>query len=223
MKTTDKAEKARALAYKKPLVQNLNYEYISEQLYEISEECEEVRWYEDDEETILNALEGDEDEAYQFKMMFSDLSADAERMCEQLRYDTCIPDYFNDFFVFMDCADSMGGLMGWDSYEEDYIKLDWEDFAVKESGKKLMRMTKEEILNTARQCFKVFVGYQSIQSRYDDLKCAFDVLREKNTRYLKLIKDLDRLYEKAVEDPYSDECRQFDNIADSLPAETWLV
>lgn len=72
----EKREKARQLLYKKPIVKELNLYAIKDKLFDIQGECEEVRWYtdsEDGEDSLLNALDGDEDEAYEFKMAFADL------------------------------------------------------------------------------------------------------------------------------------------------------
>ncbi len=77
-----KRQKAKQLRYKKPIVKDLNLWNIQEELGDIQEECENVHWYFDtDEDTLINALDGNEDEAYEFKMMFGDLCAE----CDQLR------------------------------------------------------------------------------------------------------------------------------------------
>ena len=80
--------KARNLRYKKPIVRNLNIAQIQEDLWEIQEACEDVRWYTDSEDgtdSLINALAGDEDEAYEFKMAFADLCAECERMQDDLQ------------------------------------------------------------------------------------------------------------------------------------------
>ena len=51
--------KARNLRYKKPIVRNLNIAQIQEDLWEIQEACEDVRWYTDSEDgtdSLINAL-----------------------------------------------------------------------------------------------------------------------------------------------------------------------
>ena len=56
--------KAKQLRYKKPIVKNLNLEFIQQDLWDIQEECEEVRWYtesEDGTDSLINSLAGDED------------------------------------------------------------------------------------------------------------------------------------------------------------------
>lgn len=91
--------KAKQLRYKKPIVRNLNLETIRQELWDIQEECENVRWYCDtDKETLINALDGDEDEAYEFKMMFADLCAECERMSDDLS-EEWVPECFDRFFV----------------------------------------------------------------------------------------------------------------------------
>lgn len=63
--------KAFQLRYKKPIVKDINLWNIREELDDISCECDGVRYYwESDDDTLLNALDGDEDEAYEFKMAF---------------------------------------------------------------------------------------------------------------------------------------------------------
>lgn len=69
------------MRYRKPIVKNLNLEFIEQDLWDIQDECECVRWYtdsDDGEDSLLNALIGDEDEAYEFRMMFADLCAECD-------------------------------------------------------------------------------------------------------------------------------------------------
>ena len=78
-----KKNKAKKLRYKKPIAKNLNLETIQQDLWDIQESCEEVHWFtdfDDGSETLINALSGDEDEAYEFKMAFADLCAECERI-----------------------------------------------------------------------------------------------------------------------------------------------
>ena len=56
MKTEDKATRARNLAYKKPLVKNLNFEYIRNEMYDITEACDEVRYFVEEDENILYSV-----------------------------------------------------------------------------------------------------------------------------------------------------------------------
>ena len=45
-----KRNKAKQLRYKKPIVKNLNLDYITQDLWDIQDACEEVRWYTDSED-----------------------------------------------------------------------------------------------------------------------------------------------------------------------------
>ena len=83
-------EKARALRYRKPAVKDLNIAEILEQLTEIEEECAEVHWYCDSEDgwdTLLNALDNDDDDAWEFKTAFADLEGQCEKMRDDLTDD----------------------------------------------------------------------------------------------------------------------------------------
>lgn len=93
--------KAKNLRYKKPIVKDLNLDKITEDLYDIMNECEDVRWYTDSdngEDSLVNALNGEEDEVYEFKMAFADLCAECDRMYEDL-HEEWIPKCFDIFFV----------------------------------------------------------------------------------------------------------------------------
>lgn len=116
-------EKAKQLRYRKPIVKDLNLQSIQEQLWDIQEECENVRWFEDsDEETLIEALDGDEDEAYEFRMMFADLCAECEAMQNDLE-EIWVPECFDIFFVTVGAGNEYGGLLGYDSFEGDYLVL----------------------------------------------------------------------------------------------------
>lgn len=221
-----KINKARSLRYKKPISKNLNLYYIQQDLWDIQEECESIRWYtdsEDGEDSLINALEGNEDEAYEFKMAFADLCAECERMFEDLQ-EEWVPECFDIFFV----AAGAGGLLGWDSYEGDYFGLDCKDsFAEDEAKKQLKRMTKDELIASARQCFKVYQAYIGLRNRYDNLKSAIDILRDQNTGYLQIVKEIESLYEAVSEDDwtrkgYSKESGEWKRYTDALPQEAWV-
>lgn len=222
--------KAKQLRYKKPIVKDLNLDKITEDLYDIMEECENIRWYtdsEDSEDLLINVLDGDEDEAYEFKMAFADLCAECERMQEDLQ-EEWIPKCFDIFFVAAGAGKSFGELLGWDSYEGDYFGIgNMDTFAEDEAAKKLKQMTKDELITAARQCFKVYQAYIGLRNRYDSLKAAIDILRDQNTGFLQTIKEIEKLYEQAAEHQgkyaeYSEEWKEFERYANALPQEAWI-
>lgn len=226
-----KIQKARQLRYKKPIVKNLNLDTITEDLWEIQGECEDVRWYTDSEDgtdTLINALDGDDDEAYEFKMAFGDLCAECENMSTDLA-EEWVPECFDMFFVAAGTGNSYGGLLGYDSWEQDYFGLSCTNsFAEDETKKKLKQMTKDELIAAARQCFKVYHAYIGLRNRYDSLKAAIDILRDQNTGILQAIKEIEKLYENASERQgayaeFSKEWREFERYTNTLPQEVWIA
>ena len=218
-------EKARQLRYKKAALARLNLDTIRDELYEISENCDNVRYFiEEDSETLLAALDGDEEEEYEFKMMFFDLSAKCDRLSEVL-YDGYVTEYFDDFLVGV--AGNRYELVGYDGYEEDYYSLTSYDVeaGTTESGKRLLRLTKNELISTAGQVFGIVMSFLDITSCYDSLKAAFDILREDNTSYLKIIKEIDSAYDAADKDEFyfwTNSTKRFDELIEQLPDRAWL-
>ena len=221
-----KRYKAMQLRYKKPIAKNLNLEVIQQDLWDIQEACEDVHWFTDSEDgndSLINALSGDEDEAYEFRMAFADLCAECERMFEDLQ-EEWVPDCFDILFV----AAGAGDLLGWDSYEQDYFGIGCsESFAEDEAKNKLKQMTKDEMIEAVRQCFRVYTAYIGLRNRYDSLKAAIDILRDQNTGYLQVVKEIEKLYEAAqtkqdryVE--YSKEWKEFERYTGALPPEAWI-
>lgn len=223
--------KAKQLRYKKPIVKNLNLYSITQDLWDIQEECENVRWYtesEDGNDSLINALAGDEDEAYEFKMAFADLCAECDRMREDIK-EEWVPECFDIFFVAAGAGESWGGLLGWDSYEQDYFGISCDSsFAEDEAKKKLKQMTKEDLIAAARQCFKIYSAYIGLRNRYESLKAAIDILRDQNTGYLQAVKEIEKLYEAASQDEWSrkdwsKESREWEQYTDALPQEAWIA
>lgn len=221
-----KRYKAMQLRYKKPIAKNLNLEVIQQDLWDIQEACEDVHWFTDSEDgndSLINALSGDEDEAYEFRMAFADLCAECERMFEDLK-EEWVPDCFDIFFV----AAGAGDLLGWDSYEQDYYGIGCsESFAEDEAKNKLKQMTKDEMIAAVRQCFRVYTAYIGLRNRYDSLKAAIDILRDQNTGYLQVVKEIEKLYEAAQTKQdryagYSKEWKEFERYTDALPPEAWI-
>lgn len=224
-----KRAKAKQLRYKKPIAKDLNLDSIKEELWEIQGECEDVRWYFDtDDDTLINALDGDEDEAYEFKMMFADLSAECEQMQDDLN-EEWIPDCFDKFFVAIGAGKDFGGLLGYDTYEHDYFGLSGTDAWVEDESKKILkRMTKDQLIAASRQCFRVYQSFIALRHRYDCLKAAMDILRDQNTGYLQMVRQIEEVYERADKESdgfryrWCKEVQELDRLLDSLPPEAWL-
>ena len=140
-----------------------------------------------------------------------------------------VPECFDIFFVAAEAGESWGGLLGWDSYEQDYFGISCDSsFAEDEAKKKLKQMTKEDLIAAARQCFKVYSAYIGLRNRYDSLKAAIDILRDQNTGYLQVVKEIEKLYEAASQDEWSrkdwsKESREWEQYTDALPQEAWIA
>lgn len=222
-------EKARHLRYKKPIANGLNLDDIRNSLWDIAEACGDVQYYIDcDDETLLNALDGDEDDAYEFKTMFSTLSAE----CEQMQYDLnseYVPEYFDLFFA---AVNKGGEMLGYDTYEGDYYGLgSFESrLANEEAVKRMKTLTKDQLVEAIQCCFGIYQAYIGLTYRYDCIKSAMEILRSENTSYLKTIKEIEELYEKANEDTegfkydYSRSkiLKSFDRLLENIPQETWI-
>ena len=140
-----------------------------------------------------------------------------------------IPECFNIFFVTAGAGETYGGLLGFDTYEQDYFGIGCADsFAEDEARKKLKQMTKDDLITAIRQCFKVYQAYIGLRTRYDSLKAAIDILRDQNTGHLQVVKEIERLYEaaQAEQGRYADcskEWREFKRYTDALPPEAWIT
>ncbi len=221
--------KARNLRYKKPIAKDLNLDAINVALWGIAEECYNVQYYVDsDEDTLINALDGDEDDAYEFRMMFSDLVAECEQMREDLENEY-VPEYFDLFFA---AVDKGGEMLGYDTYEHDYYGLNSFESrcANEEAVKKMKALTKDQLIEAAQYCFGVYQAYIALQYRYDCIKAALDVLRDQNTGYLQMVRQIEEVYEKANEETEgfkrtygrNPALESLDRLLDNMPQEAWI-
>lgn len=215
--------KAKQLRYRKAIAMDMNIDSIKEKLWDIQGECGDVKWCFEDDNSLLNALCGDEEEEWEFKMMFADLCAECEQMLNDIE-EEWIPECFNDFFAAIDGRK----LMGWDEYEGDYFGLSdgyEERIAREESSKRLMRMTKKDLLEAAYRCFRIAQMYLGLMHRYDCLKSALDILKDENTGYLQMVKQIEQKYEAAEKDHFYrwyESTKEFDNLLDEMPQVAWL-
>lgn len=217
-------QKARALRYKKPIAAHMNLQYIQDEVWEMESTIRDVQWFCDDE-SLVNALDGDEEEAFEFKMAFADLAAELEQFMDDMQ-DAFIPDCFDDLFPACG-ADQFGGYFGYDSYDRDYFGLEPYEyqFAEQEAEKRICRMTKKELLEAVGACLKVYASYLALRYRYDCLESSLDILREHNMERLKLIKAIEAQYDKAAEHfdyQYHQDVVDFDRLLYNVPQEYWI-
>ena len=221
-----KRTKAKQLRYKKAIAKEMNIDTIQEKLWEIQSDCTDVAWYfdsEDGDDSLLNALAGDEEQEWEMKVMFADLCAEVEQMLDDIE-EEYITTHFNDFFAAVDGRQ----LLGWDSYEGDYFGLSdsyEEKLARQEADKRLERLTKKELLDAAHQCFRIAQMYMGLMHRYDCMKSALDILKDENTGYLQMVKQIEEKYEAAERDGFFDwydSTKEFEALIQQLPQQAWL-
>ena len=224
---SEKAYRAKQLRYKKPIARYLNIDTIRDELYDMMNACEEIHWYDNDEESLVNALDGDEDMAWGFKMAFSDLEADLERFQEDLN-EQYVPDYFDMLFPAAG-ARYAGGYLGFDTYENDYMGIQpWEyDLAEDEAAKNFMRLTKKQMLEAVGACLKIAYQYMAIRYRYDCMEAAIEILRGENMERLQTVKAIEEQY--LIADKASDgfkfrviETVNLERMLEIVPQEYWI-
>ena len=221
-------DKAKNLRYKKAAVSGLTLFEIREKLSEIVEACDEiVYWMDSDDQTLVDALDGDYEDAERFKMDFAILSADTDKMNDDMR-EVWEPERFDDILVVSGIGNQRGEtLMGYDTYECDYYGIDpfLGGWAEKESTKRLERLTKKELLEQMAQTVSITFAFLGIQSRYQDLKAAMDILRAQNKEYLDSVKLLNELHAQLWNEwGHTDHKveRQMDAIIQRMPQEAFL-
>lgn len=220
-----RAERAKALRYKRPALASMGYAEMVNELYEIMDACSDVRWYTDQgDETLLNALDGDEEAEWEFRMAFSNLDGRAERLMNALS-DYVVQEEYDDCTVAL--IGNSYNQVGFDDVEEDYYALCGYEagLATTEAGKRLMRHTKAEMVSTIGQCVGALVAFLDLRQQYDYLKATMDILRDENTSLLRQIKEIDAAYEAAAEDgfrPWGQATRAYDRMLEALPDRLWL-
>ncbi len=230
MKET-KAEHSRRLRYKRPALASLGYDTIIQELEEIREACLDIQYYIDsDEDTLLAALDGDEEEEFEFKIAFSGLSGNCEDLYEKL-LDVRTGYSRSGWQEFDDCIVSLIGnrynMVGFDGYEEDYYALTGyeSDLAFTEAGKRMMRHAKAEMLSIIGQALGCVIAFLDVRQRYDYLKATMDILRDENTSLLAQIKAIEKAYYAAEAvnfRPWEPAVEDFDRLLDALPDIAWV-
>ena len=214
-----KAEIARDLRYKKPMLEQLNYNGICDVLWDIQSKCEELLYIDQsDRDLLLNAMDGDEDEVEEFRMTFADISANCERLIGVIS-DAYIEENFDAFLVTAN-----GGFyktVGYDSYEEDYFALiGYEpELAQSEAAKRIMRLTKQEIVSLARTVFGVIAAYTDLVQHYDKLEAVYNIVKGENAELLSAVKRIDEAYERYIE---TQDVSAYDKVLYRLPDRAWL-
>ena len=160
-------------------------------------------------------------------MAFADLSAQADQL-QTMLYDQCFEDSYRDFDdATVALIGNRYNLVGYDGEEEDYFSLTSyeEGLAQTESGKRLCRLTKAEMLSRIGWAFGILLAFFDLRQKYDYLKATFDILRDENTSLLSVIKDIEKAYDEMDADNFrewADSTKHFDRLLAAFPDRAWL-
>ena len=218
----NKAERARNLRWRRPALAMIRRDSIVDELMEIADECESLEYAIEDDEKLEEAFDGDSDEIHEFKMRFSDLTYRCDRLREAL-FENEVNEHFDDFFVGL--LGRAYEVVGFDHFEEDYFNLTRfeSQFANETSKKRLMSMTKEQLIATAGQCVGTFVSFLDVRHEYDSLKSTLDILRDERAEVMKNVKFIAAAWERLQENPYDrDAARQYETLLERLPDVAWV-
>lgn len=218
-----KSKHTRPLLWKKPALSSMGWETMLAEIEAIMEQCDDVAYYANDMDTLISALDGEEEEALEFRMAFSDLAAKADRLYAALwewrdcqRYDDCTVALIGNRYE----------LVGYDTIDEDYYALcRWDtQLAVTEAGKRLMRHTKAELLSMVGQAVGMLLSFVDLRQQYDYLKATMDILTDNNRSVLRQIRELEQLYERVggTAYPLREDVEAFDRMAALLPERMWI-
>lgn len=222
-----KRDKARAMRYKHALVRDLNLDAVRRQLWEISEACEDVRWMFDAAgmDELADVLDS-EDEAYEFRMEFSALAADTERLQDDLE-NGWVPECYDDLLVAAHAGDHGGGLIGYDTYEQDYFGIGgFEDQAAcDESAGRLERLRKRDIIEAAQVTLAIVLAFTALRYRFDCLRATMDIIRGKVDGHLQLVREIERQYVEAEADGFcvwQKPTKEYDRLVAQMPDMYWI-
>ncbi len=169
--------------WKKSCLKKLSLYDIYDFLYEISEDGD------------CYGYEGGQEGYYQeYKELFDDLSVMAYRLLETLNeYD--ISDNWDDMTVAL--IGETETVLGFDVVQEDYFHLvngyD-EDAAVDAARKRIMRLTKNEMLDCFRRVLGTLLAFYDIKTAHDCLTSIVTELDEKGAVLERKNQEINRLY-----------------------------
>lgn len=224
-------KRAEALRYKRAALDSLGWYTITSELQDIIDACEDIRWIEDSSDVTQDVLYGDEDDGCGYQMDFAQLAGDAERLQSAL-YDAFGEESEDGNTAFDDCTVALLGnrfnCIGYDSIENDYFGLTRyeSNLAQTESAKRVMRMTKAEMLSTIGQNIGLILAFYDLRQRFDYAKAALATATEHNMDTLRAVKSIEEAYQEWAADGcrvYCDSADRLERKANDLPDVFWVA
>ena len=207
-------KRSKTPLWKKSCLSSLSYWDIIDYLEEIGENGDPYG-YED------SSIEGYYND---YKEQFDELSTGAYELHEQLMKN----EYYDDYDKFCDLWDDMTvnllgdlfSVLGYDTVELDYFKLEAceEDRAMQEAEKRLMRLTKKDLIKNFRKVLMTLVMFFDIKASHDCLISIVEELDERGALLEQKNKCLNLLYE----DLTGRNGEIFDEEISRLPPRMWV-
>ena len=192
--------------WKKSILQELNLSQIRDHLWEISDNGD------------CFGYDRDEEGYYQdYKDLFDELSAGAYNLLGALD-ESDVEDNWDDMTVAL--LGYRQNVLGYDAVETDYYGMLCceEEWASDEASKRILRMTKDEMLRTFRKVMVALVCYLEIKAAHDALTAIVDELDERGALLSVKNDIINRLYE----DLTGANGAAFDAMVENLPQRMWL-
>lgn len=200
-------KQSKAPIWRKSILRYLDYSSICDWLYEIAENGDPFGY------------DSDVTGYYQdYKDQFDELSVGAYSLLEALgEYD--IEENWDDMTVTL--LGYREKVLGYDAAEADYFYMAdpyCEDLAVREAEKRLMRLTKSELIRIFRRVMSTLVMFFDIKAAHDCLTSIVQELDEHSAVFAQKDAEINRLYK----DLTGRNAEQFDAIVDNLPQRMWV-
>lgn len=187
--------------WKKSILQSLSLYEIKDYLCEISDNGD------------MYGYDGGDDGYYQdYKDLFDDLAVGAYRLWETLSaYD--VEENWDDMTVAL--LGETHKILGYNEVEEDYYHLAngyEENFAVEEAEKRILRLTKQEIIRTFRRVLGTLVAFYDIKTAHDCLTSIVQELDEKSAILERKNDAINQIYEDYTDTDH----KELDDIVNSI-------
>lgn len=205
-----------------------SYEFIQQALYDIMWCMKDGGDYPDEYNAELQYIAeklGDEELANEMMWQKEVISNEAERLLVKLE-DYEVSDHFDDFFIATGGCDVGNDIMDDLDLYDGYIELDSYEIglAEEEAQKRLQRLTKQEIVRTAHQCFKIFTEFSNVYRRYQNWQAAMSIVEDNQREFTATIEAIEKQYEKANDNLFcfGEETKKFDRLLRNLPDIVWV-
>ena len=208
--------------WKKSILENLTFYDIIGWLDEVGEDGD-----------MYGYERGDSGYYNDYKELFDELSAGAYTLEEALgdvndELHLGI-DYGDESTVWDDVMVAMLGplytTLGYDVSEYDYFHMvnSWDDNAAqKEAKKRLMRLTKEQLINTVGKVFQIMALFWDLKAAHDCLTAVVDELDYKGAILEEKSDAIDKLYEEYTGKDAEEFEARFEELTKKLPQRMWV-